>query len=72
MRVLGNSLVVQGLGLHAFTAKGAGSVPGWGTKILQATHGAAKKKKNESSRSRLPGMVSGSATYALCDFGHVT
>ena len=26
---IGNSLVVQWLGLHAFTAKGAGSVPGW-------------------------------------------
>ena len=32
-----NSLVVQWLGLHAFTAKGVGSVPGQGTKIPQAT-----------------------------------
>ena len=31
-----NSLVVQWLGLSAFTAKGMGSTPGRGTKILQA------------------------------------
>ena len=33
---MGNSLVVQWLGLHAFTAKGPGSIPGQGTKIRQA------------------------------------
>ena len=32
----GNSLVVQQLGLGAFTAKGLGSIPGRGTKILYA------------------------------------
>ena len=32
-----NSLAVQWLGLCAFTAKGPGSTPGWGTKILHAT-----------------------------------
>ena len=32
----GNSLVVQWLGLCAFTADGAGSIPGGGTKIPQA------------------------------------
>ena len=32
---LGNSLVVQGLGLHAFTAKGPGLIPGRGTEIPQ-------------------------------------
>jgi len=30
---LGNSLVVQWLGLRAFTNKGAGSILDWGTKI---------------------------------------
>ena len=30
---LGNSLAVQRLGFHAFTAEGRGSVPGQGTKI---------------------------------------
>ena len=29
-----NSLAVQWLGFCAFTAKGAVSIPGWGTKIL--------------------------------------
>ena len=34
--VLGNSLGVQWLGLSAFTAVAGVSIPGWGTKILQA------------------------------------
>ena len=34
---LGDSLAVQWVGLRTFTAKGVGSVPGWGTKIPQAT-----------------------------------
>ena len=33
---LGNSLAVQQLGLSAFTVKGPGLIPGWGTKIPQA------------------------------------
>ena len=33
---IGNSLVVQWLGLSAFTAEGPGSIPGPGTKIPQA------------------------------------
>ena len=42
----GNSLVVQRLGLHASTAGGPGSIPGWGTKILQAAqHGQKKNPK---------------------------
>ena len=43
MRVLGNSLVVQWLRLHALMAEGLGSIPGQGTKIPQATW--ANKKK---------------------------
>ena len=31
---IGNSLAVQWLGLHAFTAKGTGSIPSGGTEIL--------------------------------------
>ena len=34
--MLGNTLAVQWLGLQAFTAEGAGTIPGWGTKIPQA------------------------------------
>ena len=33
---LGNSLAAQWLGLSTFTAKGPGSIPGQGNKILQA------------------------------------
>ena len=43
---LGNSLVFQWLGLHAFTAEGPGSIPGQGTKIPQAVSRGQKKKKN--------------------------
>ena len=32
----GNSLAVQWLGLHTFTAMALGLIPGWGTKIPQA------------------------------------
>ena len=42
---LGNSLVVQWLGLHAFTAEGPGSIPGRETKILQATWHDQKMKE---------------------------
>ena len=41
----GNSLVVQWLGLRAFTGEGAGSIPGWGTKITQDTWHSQKKKR---------------------------
>ena len=41
----GNSLVAQWLRLCAFTADGSGSIPGWGTEILQAAQSSQKKKK---------------------------
>ena len=40
----GTSLVVQWLGLRVSTAGGLGSIPGWGTKILQATQCGQKKR----------------------------
>ena len=40
----GNSLVVQWLGLHAFTAQGTGSIPGQELGSHKP-HSAAKKKK---------------------------
>ena len=43
---LGNSPAVQGLGLGAFTAEGAGSIPGHGTKIPQAAWHGQKTKQN--------------------------
>ena len=36
LAVMGNSLVVQWLGLCTLTAEGLGSIPGWGTKIPPA------------------------------------
>ena len=45
VKILGNSLMVQCLGLHTLTAKDCGSVPGGGTKIPQAVWYNQKKKK---------------------------
>ena len=45
LAAFGNSLVVQWLGLCAFTAEGVGSAPGWGTKIPQAMWHCQKKPK---------------------------
>ena len=41
-KIVGNFLVAQWLGRHAFTAKGAHSISGWGTKIPQATRYSQK------------------------------
>ena len=41
---IGTSPVVQWLGLHAFTAEGTGSIPGWGIKVSQAMGRGQKKK----------------------------
>ena len=40
------SLAIQWLGLHTFTAKGLGSVPGQGTKIPQAAQPKKKERKS--------------------------
>ena len=45
-----NSLAVQWSGLHAVAVKGQDSVPGWGTKILQATQSSQKKKEGEEEK----------------------
>ena len=42
MGTFGDSLMVQWLGLHSFTAEGTGSIPGRGTKILQAAQRGQK------------------------------
>ena len=44
---MGIPLVVQWLGLRAFTVKGLGSIPGWGASNLQC---AAKAKENKTER----------------------
>ena len=43
----GTPLVVQWLGLHAFSARGSGSIPGWGFKISQARLVWKKKKSKD-------------------------
>ena len=43
--VMPRGLVV---GLHDFTAKGPGSIPDWGTTILQATRHGQKIFKNKN------------------------
>ena len=45
-RHLGNSLMVQYLGLGALTARGLDSLPGWGIKIPQAMQHSQKRNKN--------------------------
>ena len=50
--MLRNSLAVQWLGLHAFTAEGPGSIPDWGTKIPQAAR-HSQKKKSEKKKKRM-------------------
>ena len=47
LKIWGNSLEVQRLGLSTSTAGGSGLIPGWGTKILQATQQIKKKKIEE-------------------------
>ena len=42
------SLAVQWLRPHTSNTRGTGLIPGQGTKILQATHGVAKKKKKKN------------------------
>ena len=44
-KYVGNSLVVQWLGLCAFTAEGLGSIPGRRAEISQAVWCSRKKKK---------------------------
>ena len=46
----GTTLAAQWLGLCASNARGAGSVPGQGTKIPHAAHRSQKKKNMSKSR----------------------
>ena len=56
--IIGNFLVVQWLGLCAFTAKGPDSVPGRGTKILQASQCGQEKKQEKRSYQPKLGNIS--------------
>ena len=46
----GNSLAVQWLQLHAFTAEGMGSIPRWGSKILQALWHSQNKQNRKKEK----------------------
>ena len=51
----GNSLADQWLELGIFTAKGPGSIPGWGTKVPQAIEHSQKyinKQEDNSQNGR--------------------
>ena len=46
------SLAVQWLGLHAFTAKDAGSIPGWGAEILQGAWRGVFPSKSQKQTNK--------------------
>ena len=46
---IGNSLIVQWLGLHSLTARGPGLIPGHGTKI---PHHSIAKKRNTPKQNK--------------------
>ena len=51
--LLGNSLLIQWLGFHTFTAQGQGSIPDQETKIPQAMQPKKKKVKKKMGRGRI-------------------
>ena len=62
----GNFLAVQWLGLHATTAGGPGSIPGWGTKLHKLS-GAAKKKKTAWVQIQTPPLTCSVTLGTLLD-----
>ena len=50
-RFLSRRRLIRCLGLHSFTAKGLGWIPGWGTKITQATWYGRKNKKTKKQKN---------------------
>ena len=51
---LRNSLAIQCLGLCALTAESLGLIPGWGTKIPQATWSGQPPQKQQTKTKRCP------------------
>ena len=47
-------MVVQWLGLHAFTTEGLDLIPGWGTKIPQIAQKTKKLNKTETPLENPP------------------
>ena len=52
-KTIGNSLAVQRLGLSVFTAVAPGSIPGWGTNILQAAWCGQKNQTKTNQNKKL-------------------
>ena len=52
----GDPLVVQWLGLHAFTAEGMGSILGWGTNLRSCKPCGMSKKKNQYQNKTSEGL----------------
>ena len=65
---VGNSLVVQWLGIHTLIVDDPGSIPGWGAKIPEATHcGRTKQKtkKPQPTKPKIPQNTSEAFSFFL-------
>ena len=62
----GNSLAVQWLGPHAFTAEGVGSIPGQETAIPQAMQHSQKNLKKQKHEAQKTSTEEGSPRQRLC------
>ena len=51
-RFLSRRKLIRCLGLHSYTAKGLGWIPGWGTKITQATWYGQKQQQQQQQQTR--------------------
>ena len=58
-------LLVQWLGLGAFTAVATGSISGWETKILRAVQRDQKKKKKKKRVQRISSLKSSNDHFNL-------
>ena len=55
--MIGTSLAIQWLGLHASTAGGVGWIPGWGTNVPASHVARPKKKKKKTMINMLRALV---------------
>ena len=61
----GNSLAVQCVGLCALTAEGMGLIPGWGTKISQASQHGQKKIPHQLRHKVRSSVILNYKSYVL-------
>ena len=62
----GTCRVVQWSELHASTAGGTGSIPGWGTKVLQDIQCGRKKRKKKTVLQFIYSPISFSLRIPAC------